>query len=102
MEISGFGSGPVNSGIVPAETGASQGGSSAPDLATEQRQLIQAVKALNASSLFGEDRELTFILDRASHRTLVRLVDRETRKVVLQIPAEYVIRLAQEDGQKSG
>ncbi len=62
----------------------------------EDRQLIQAVKALNASELFGQNAELTFVLDRETHRPLVRIIDRETKEVIRQIPPEYALRLAED------
>lgn len=62
----------------------------------DQRALIQAVRAVNAAELFGQSNELTFILDRATHRAIVRIVDRQTHEVVDQIPAEYVLRMAEE------
>ncbi len=57
-------------------------------------ELAQAVTAVNGSKLFGQDSELTFAMDRETRRTVVRLVDRDTRKVIRQIPPEYVLRLA--------
>lgn len=60
----------------------------------EDRELIKAVKALNAAELFGENNELTFVLDRQTHRVLVRIVDRETKEVVRQIPPEHALRMA--------
>ena len=60
------------------------------------RELIQAVKALNATELFGQNNELTFVMDRDTHRPLVRIVDRETREVVRQIPPEYALRMAED------
>ena len=60
----------------------------------EDRDLIKAVKALNAAELFGENNELTFVLDRQTQRMLVRIVDRETREVVRQIPPEHALRMA--------
>jgi len=69
----------------------------APRLPVEdQRALIQAVHAVNAAELFGQNNELTFILDRAARRAVVRIVNRETHEVVDQIPAEYVLRMAEE------
>ena len=62
----------------------------------DQRPLIQAVRAVNAAELFGQNNELTFIMDRASRRAVVRIVNRETHEVVDQIPAEYVLRMAEE------
>lgn len=64
--------------------------------AAERQKLIQAVKALNASNALGENNELTFVLDRSTHRTLTRVIDRQTQEVVMQIPAEYVLRLAEQ------
>jgi uncharacterized FlaG/YvyC family protein len=60
----------------------------------ENRKLIKAVKALNATELFGQNNELTFMLDRETRRPLVRIVNRETREVVRQIPAEHALRMA--------
>lgn len=62
----------------------------------EQRELIQAVKKVDAGALFGSGNELTFVFDRETRRALVRIVDRLTREVVLQIPAEEVLRRAAE------
>lgn len=64
---------------------------------TEQRQLIRAVKALNATDLFGQNSELTFVFDRQTQRALVRVIDKQTHEVVMQIPPEYVIRMAEEN-----
>ena len=66
-----------------------------PDAAS-RRELVQAVKAVNAVGFFGENNELTFLIDRNSHKAVVRIVNRLTREVVRQIPEEYVLRLADE------
>jgi uncharacterized FlaG/YvyC family protein len=63
-------------------------------------ELAQAVQAVNGAKLFGHDSELTFVLDRETRRTVVQLVDRDTRKLIRQIPAEYVLRLAQDAESK--
>lgn len=62
----------------------------------DQRALIQAVKAVNAAELLGRDNELNFVVDPNTRRAVVRIVNRETREVIQQIPAEYVLRLAEE------
>ena len=62
----------------------------------QQRELIQAVKALDTTQLFGRDKEVTFVMDRASKRAVVRIVDRSTGDVLQQIPAEFVLRMAEE------
>jgi len=59
------------------------------------RELIQAAKAVNSSDLLGRGNELTFSLDKGSGRMVIRLVNRKTREVVEQIPAEDVLRLAE-------
>jgi flagellar protein FlaG len=63
---------------------------------SERRELIKAVKALNQTELFGENNELTFIVDRNTHRPLVRIVDRKTREVIRQIPSESALRMAED------
>ncbi|MEO8097798.1 MAG: flagellar protein FlaG [Acidobacteriota bacterium] len=62
----------------------------------ERRSLIQAVRAVNAAELFGQENELSFSFDRPTGRTVVRIVDRKTREVVRQFPSEQVLRLAEE------
>ena len=59
----------------------------------ETRDVIQAVKALNATEMFGQDNELVFQMDRQTRRMVVQIVNRNTREVVSQIPPEYVLRL---------
>jgi flagellar protein FlaG len=66
------------------------------EVKAEDRQIIKAVKALNATELFGQNSELTFVLDRDTRRPLVRIVDRETREVIRQIPPEYALRMAED------
>ncbi len=77
-----------------APTGAAS--ATPPPATPDQRALIQAVKAINATALFGDHNELSFIMDRNTRQVVVRVVNRDTREVVRQIPAEYVLRLAEE------
>lgn len=60
----------------------------------ENRELIQAVRALNGAEVFGQNQELQFLLDRETRRPILKIVDRKTGEVVSQIPAESVLRLA--------
>jgi flagellar protein FlaG len=62
----------------------------------EQREVIKAVKALNATEMFGEQNELQFQTDRQTRRMVVQVVDRKTKEVVSQVPPEYVLRLAED------
>jgi uncharacterized FlaG/YvyC family protein len=70
--------------------------SQAPGQAAPRAALIQAVKTVNESKTLGDNTELTFVLDRTTHRTLTRIIDRKTQEVVMQIPPEYVLRLAEQ------
>ncbi|MBM3783172.1 MAG: flagellar protein FlaG [Acidobacteria bacterium] len=64
----------------------------------ERREIVKAIKAINATELFGENYELTFVLDRDTHRPLLRIIDRQTREVIRQLPPEYTLRLAEQIG----
>ncbi len=93
MDITG-----VNAlGQIPATTPAP----AAPEHSAENRDIVQAVKALNAAASFGDSNELTFLLDRNSRLPVIRIVDRKTKEVIDQIPPEYVLRMA-EDLRQSG
>ena len=59
------------------------------------RELVAAVRAVNAAEFFGQDSELTFALDRGTQRPVIRIVNRQTNELIRQIPAEYVLRLAE-------
>jgi uncharacterized FlaG/YvyC family protein len=65
----------------------------------EQKALIQAVKAVNASGLLGQENELTFIIDRAANIAVVRIVNRKTGAVVQQIPNSQVLKMADESSE---
>jgi len=71
------------------------------DTAAQNRQVVQAVKALNKSEMFGSDNGLEFQRDPESKRWVVKVVNRTTGDVVSQIPPEYVLRLADDLKQKS-
>ena len=60
----------------------------------ENRGIIQAVRAINASGNLGEDRELVFSLDRQTRRPVIKIVNRDTKEVLRQIPNERVLQLA--------
>lgn len=66
------------------------------DQAAENREVVRAVKALNAAEMFGDENELTFQRDTATRRMVVRVINRHTGEVVSQIPPEYVLRLAED------
>lgn len=65
-------------------------------LPAAQREIVQAVKAVNAAEMFGQENELLFQMDRQAHRVVVQVVNRETKEVVSQVPPEYLLRLAED------
>jgi uncharacterized FlaG/YvyC family protein len=71
------------------------------DSAAQNRQVVQAVKALNKSEMFGSENGLEFERDPESKRWVVKVVNRTTGDVVSQIPPEYVVRLADDLKEKS-
>jgi len=68
--------------------------------ASQRRQLLQAAQSINESGILG-NHQLVFVLDRQTHRAVIRVVDRTTQQVVSQIPPDYVLRLAQDLGSTS-
>jgi flagellar protein FlaG len=62
----------------------------------QQNQLVKAVEAVNKQHLFGEYNELTFSYDRNTGKSILRIVNTKTKEVVRQIPAEYLLRLAED------
>jgi uncharacterized FlaG/YvyC family protein len=75
---------PAAAPVIPAEQSA------------ENRDIIQAVKAVNGAELFGQDNQLMFQRDTATQRMVIRLVNRRTNEVISQIPPEYMLRLAED------
>jgi uncharacterized FlaG/YvyC family protein len=65
-----------------------------PEKAAEIKQVIQAVKAINATGMMGQDSELTFAMDAQTHRPVVRIVDTKTNQVIEQLPPEAVLAMA--------
>jgi len=62
----------------------------------EHQELIQAVKALNAAGMFGDQNELLFRMDRQAHRIVLQVVNRDTQEVLSQVPPEYILRMAED------
>lgn len=67
-----------------------------PDWMLQQRELIQAVKAVNASEMLENEGELTFAMDRKTKQTVMRIVDKQTGEVIRQLPPESVLKMAAE------
>jgi flagellar protein FlaG len=67
----------------------------AADRGAHNREVVQAVRALNQAEMFGQENQLEFHRDSGSRRMVIRIVNRNTREVVSQVPPDYVLRLAQ-------
>jgi uncharacterized FlaG/YvyC family protein len=83
----------VNRNLQPLEAAAPVSATPQP---AQTRDVIQAVKALNATEMFGQDNEVIFQMDRQAKRMVIQIVDRQTKEVVSQIPPEYVVRLSED------
>jgi len=66
-----------------------------PAEAAQRRQLMRAAKTVNESGFIGKN-QIVFSVDRATHRPVIRIEDREAHEVVLQLPAEYLLRMAED------
>lgn len=82
------------SAIQPGRAVSPQAAAVSADAASQRRPLLQAIKSVNQSGTLGRN-QLVFLVDSQTHRPIIRVEDRETHEVVLQIPPEYVLRLAQ-------
>ena len=69
--------------------------------ASQRAKLVQAVRIVNESKTLGENNELTFVMDRATGRTLTRVIDRNTQEVVLQLPLDSILTMADQLRQNS-
>ena len=58
------------------------------------RQVATAVRALNQSGLYGQDRELQFARDPGTKTMVIKVVQQQTGEVIEQIPPEEVLRAA--------
>jgi len=66
------------------------------EIATENREIVRAVKALNGSEMFRDENQLVFRRDPETRRMVIRLVNPRTDEVMAQIPAEYILRMAED------
>ncbi|MDA8415807.1 MAG: flagellar protein FlaG [Betaproteobacteria bacterium] len=98
VSVSGTSSMPVpGAGNVPDKSSGSSGTS-------HSAQLQQAVSTLNQSASFL-NRDLTFSVDKATHDTVVKVVEAQTGQVITQIPSKQALAIAQAISampQKSG
>ena len=64
--------------------------------AQENRDIVKAVRALNGAETFGQDNHLTFQRDLYSHQMVLRVVNQKSGDVILQLPSEEALRMAED------
>jgi uncharacterized FlaG/YvyC family protein len=67
-----------------------------PEARVFNRSVSRGVQTLNEAGYVGEGREVTFSVDSATKRPVIKVVDTATKEVVQQWPAEYVLQLVAE------
>ena len=60
------------------------------------QSLVAAVQVLNEAGVAGTDREVTYSTDVTTRQTVIRVVDKQSRDVIVQWPSEYVLSMAEE------
>jgi len=80
-------------GQAPAAPPGARGKPGTPGQAPDAAQVRQAVAEAN-TQLANKDTQMEFVFDDQVHRTLVKIVDKQTREVVAQIPTESMLGAA--------
>jgi uncharacterized FlaG/YvyC family protein len=62
--------------------------------AAQNREVIQAVRAVNKSEMFGDDNMLDFQMDLSTHQMVIRVINRQTKEVIDEYPPAYILRMA--------
>jgi uncharacterized FlaG/YvyC family protein len=56
------------------------------------KQVVTAVRALNQSEMYGQDRQLQFARDPGTKTMVIKVVQQQTGEVIEQIPPEAVLQ----------
>ena|SRR5690242_14244930 len=59
------------------------------------KQVVTAVRALNQSEMYGQDRQLQFARDPGTKTMVIKVVQPQTGEVIEQIPPEAVLQAFQ-------
>jgi uncharacterized FlaG/YvyC family protein len=81
-------SAPTSSAANPPRTGATAA------------QIVTAIQTLNNSEFLGQDREMIYRRDRTTGQPVIQIVNRTSRDVIDQIPAEVLLKLQAEFEQE--
>ena len=66
------------------------------------RKVAAAVHELNDVNYAGHGREITFSVDRATRLPVVKVVDLQSKEIIRQWPAEYVLQAARTEIHQKG
>lgn len=72
-----------------------------PKSAPDAGQVSQALKSIN-KALEGMSQSLEFALDEDSQRTVVKVLDRNTKEVIRQMPTEEALQISKALDQSQG
>ncbi len=64
---------------------------------TLNRAISAAVGKLNDAGYPGEGREVTFSIDQATKRPVIKVIETSTKEVITQWPPEYLLEMAAEN-----
>lgn len=88
------------SSAVPAGKGTAPGGEKLPVVVSAQ-DIERAVRRLS-ETMSAAQRDLSFRIDEGSGRTVITVVDANTKEVIRQIPSEEMLALSEELRAASG
>lgn len=66
-----------------------------PGRGAQNREVIQAIRAVNEAELYGGENELEYRMDQATRKMVVRVVDRKSKEVIEEYSPEYILRAAE-------
>ena len=58
-------------------------------------EVDEALNVVNKAAVF-EQRSLSFVVDEASGRSIIKVIDRSTEQLIRQIPSEELLKVAQD------
>ena len=63
------------------------------------RSVSAAVQTVNNAGTVGAGREVTFSVDQATKRPVIKVIDTSTKEVLYQWPPEYLLQIAAESNK---
>jgi uncharacterized FlaG/YvyC family protein len=71
-----------------------QNGAAAQVVRARTQALVSAVNVINQSGIVGNDREVTYSTDSATKDLVIKVVDKQSKEVIVQWPSDYALQLA--------